>query len=166
MIPLSMWTRSARSWTIALDVAGDGLRGVARLAIDTAPVIYFVEAHPRYDALVTEVFRRISRRALVGITSLITLTEVLVQPYRRGAIGLQQQYRDLPHHSANVELVGIDHAAADQAAELRARHNLRTPDALQVAVALASDCQALLTNDRTLKRVVELRVLVLDELTV
>ena len=34
----------------------DVLAGVLRLGLDTSPVIYFVEAHPHYDALVTEVF--------------------------------------------------------------------------------------------------------------
>jgi predicted nucleic acid-binding protein len=41
---------------------------------------------------------------------------------------------------------------------------LRLPDALQIAVALEAGCEAFLTNDLTLKRVVELRVLVLDDL--
>jgi predicted nucleic acid-binding protein len=35
---------------------------------------------------------------------------------------------------------------------------------LQVAAALNVGCQAFLTNDMTLKRVIELRVLILDEL--
>jgi len=50
-------------------------------------------------------------------------------------------------------------------AELRARHNLRTPDALQIAAALVTGCQAFLTNDGSLKRVTDLSVLVLDELS-
>lgn len=41
---------------------------------------------------------------------------------------------------------------------------LRTPDALQIAAALVAGCEAFLTNDAGLKRVTELRVLVLDEL--
>jgi predicted nucleic acid-binding protein len=47
---------------------------------------------------------------------------------------------------------------------ISARYSLRTPDALQVATALAAGCAALLTNDVRLQRVTELRVLVLDEL--
>jgi hypothetical protein len=35
-----------------LDVA---LHGVRRLGVDTAPVIYFIEANPQFDALVTEI---------------------------------------------------------------------------------------------------------------
>ena len=53
---------------------------------------------------------------------------------------------------------------ADAAAELRARYNLRMPDALHVAAALSTSCDALLTNDARLKRVQELPILVLDEL--
>jgi predicted nucleic acid-binding protein len=52
---------------------------------------------------------------------------------------------------------------ADQAANLRARHNLTLADALQVAVALSSGCDAFLTNDAALKRVEGLNVIVLDE---
>jgi hypothetical protein len=40
---------------IKLDQA---LSGVTKIGFDTAPVIYFVEAHPKYDALVTSVFQR------------------------------------------------------------------------------------------------------------
>ncbi|MBM4080282.1 MAG: type II toxin-antitoxin system VapC family toxin [Planctomycetes bacterium] len=143
----------------------DALAGVARLGFDTAPVIYFVEAHPRYDALVTEVFQRVASRALDGVTSVITLTEVLVQPIRRGNIRLQQEYRDLLLRSDNFEVRPIDVSVAEVAADLRARYRLRTPDAMQAAAALAGGCQAFLTNDPLLKRVAELRVLVLDELT-
>ena len=60
------------------------LHGVARLAFDTSPIIYFIEAHPRYDSLVTEVFRHLDRRLMVGFTSVIALAEVLVFPSRTG----------------------------------------------------------------------------------
>jgi predicted nucleic acid-binding protein len=51
-----------------------------------------------------------------------------------------------------------------QAAELRAKYNLRTADALQVASALSVNCDTFLTNDKQLNRLTELRVLVLDDL--
>jgi predicted nucleic acid-binding protein len=50
------------------------------------------------------------------------------------------------------------------AAEVRARYNLRTPDALQVAAASALQCEAMLTNDSSLKRVTELKIILLDDL--
>ena len=42
--------------------------------------------------------------------------------------------------------------------------NLTLTDSFQVATALLAECQALLTNDITLKRVTELDIIVLDEL--
>lgn len=142
----------------------DVLSGVTRLGLDTAPIIYFVEAHPRYDAVITEVFRRIADGAIIGVTSVITLTEVLVHPIRQGRRELQHEYRDLLLQSANFEIVPLDVATAERAADLRARYNVRTPDALQLAAALAVGCDAFLTNDASLKRVTELKVLVMDEL--
>jgi hypothetical protein len=70
----------------------DALAGADRLGFDTAPVIYFVEAHPRYDALVTEIFQRVATGALSGVTSVITLTEVLVHPLRQGNPRLGDEY--------------------------------------------------------------------------
>ncbi len=72
----------------------DALAGVKNLGLDTAPIIYFVEKNPQYDELVTEVFRRIDNSMLVGITSVITFTEVLVQPIRRDDAKLQAETRD------------------------------------------------------------------------
>jgi hypothetical protein len=64
---------------IGLDEA---LIGVTRLGIDTAPIIYFVEANPIYDARVTAVFDLVAAGAITGISSVISLTKVLVLPYR------------------------------------------------------------------------------------
>ena len=129
----------------------------------TQIVIYFVEAHPKYDTSVTEVFRNIAEGTFIGITSVITLIEVLIHPLRQDNIQLQQEYRDLLHHSRNFQMMPIDIAIAERAAELRTRYNIRIPDALQIATAMVSDCEAFLTNDAKLKSVTELRVLLLDD---
>jgi predicted nucleic acid-binding protein len=142
----------------------DALTGVDRLGFDTAPVIYFVEAHPRYDALVTAIFQRIAAGVLRGVTSVITLTEVLIHPLRQGNQHLGDEYRSLLLTSGDFQTLPITADIAEQAAALRARYGLRTPDALQIATVLAAGCAALLTNDVRLQRVTELRVLVLDEL--
>jgi predicted nucleic acid-binding protein len=144
----------------------EALMGVSRLGIDTTPIIYFIEAHPRYEPIVTPIFKLVADRGLIGITSAITLTEVLVQPFISANIRLQQEYRDILLYSANFEIVPIDVNIAEQAAELRARYRLRTPDALQIAAAVSSGCEAFVTNDSKLQRVSELRILVLDNLEV
>jgi hypothetical protein len=45
----------------------DALAGIDSLGFDTAPIIYFAEAHPHYDALVTEIFRRVAAGAMQGV---------------------------------------------------------------------------------------------------
>jgi len=140
------------------------LREVRRLGFDTAPMIYFVEAHPEYDAQITPIFERIEQGELEGITSVITLLEVLVQPIRLNRIDLASRYRQLLLESERFSVLPITVEIAELAADPRARYNLRTPDALQVATALAHRCEAFLTNDARLKRVAEIRVLTLEEL--
>ena len=90
--------------------------------------------------------------------------EVLVQPIQQGETQLAHDYSDLPLHHPNLSVVPIGIAIAERAAHLRAQYRLRTPDALQIAVALEARCQAFLTNDTALQRVTELRVLVLEQL--
>jgi predicted nucleic acid-binding protein len=139
----------------------DALLGVTSLGFDTSPFIYFVEKHPDYLGLMREVISRVDVGALTGYSSVITLTEVLTLPKRLQKTKLVDDYQDLLLNSRNFMLIPISATIAERAADLRARYNLRTPDALQIAAALAVGCAAFLTNDSTLKRVNELRILFL-----
>lgn len=142
----------------------DALIAVTTLGFDTPPFIYFVERHPDYVDLVREIFRRVDAGTLMGYSSVVTLTEVLTQPMRARNTTVENEYRNLLLTSRNFWLVPVDSDIAENAADLRARYRLRTPDALQIAAALSAGCAAFLTNDAALQRVNELRVLVLDEL--
>jgi predicted nucleic acid-binding protein len=140
------------------------LEGVTHLGFDTAPLIYFVERHSSHVDLLREIIRRVDVGTIAGYSSVVTLTEVLTLPKRVGNVALETEYCDLLLYSRHFMLVPITSSIAERAADLRARYTLRTPDALQVAAALNVGCQAFLTNDVRLKRVTELRVLILDEL--
>jgi predicted nucleic acid-binding protein len=100
---------------------------------------------------------------LTAHRSVITLTEVLALPYPVGDVALAQRYQSFLLRSWNFSLDLITADIAEQAANLRARYALRTPDALQIATARAAGCVAFMTNNARLGRVAELRVLVLDE---
>lgn len=138
---------------------------ITTLGLDTSVFIYFVEGNPRYVGRAREIFRRINSGQFAGRSSIITLTEALTLPKKTADTVLERSYRLMLFESRNLQLVDVTAAIADSAADLRARHNLRTPDAIQIATALAAGCEAFLTNDRDLRRVEALRVLVLDELT-
>ncbi|GAC1403140.1 MAG: PIN domain-containing protein [Chloroflexota bacterium] len=140
--------------------------GVMRLAFDTTPIIYYIEANPEHDALITTVFEMVDSGVLTAVTSVVSLLEVLVLPMRQGNRTLQNEYQDLLLSSDHFETLPISVEVAERAADLRARFNLRTPDALQLATALSAGCEAILTNDSDWRRVTDIKVLVLSDLAV
>lgn len=146
---------------ILLDAA---LQGVTKRGFDTAPFSYLVERPPTYLRPVRELFSRLARGQFVGVSSVATLIEVLTQPKKAGAALIEREYKALLLAGRHLSIDIITHAIAERAAELRARHNLRTPDAIQIATALEAGCEAFPTNDLTLRRVTDLRVLALGTL--
>lgn len=73
-------------------------------------------------------------------------------------------YIDLLVTGAYTQFVTIGKEAGIKAASLRAQYNLSLMDALQIAVALLSSCDAFLTNDLQLRRVSDMRILVMETL--
>jgi predicted nucleic acid-binding protein len=142
----------------------DALQGIQRLYTDTAPLIYYVEENPTYVSRMDVVFEAIEERPIEAVSSVITLTEVLTHPIQLGNTRLVQEYRDILLNSREFRLIPITSRIAESAADLRARYNLRTPDALHVAASMDARCDAFLTNDASIKRVTEIAVLVLAEL--
>jgi predicted nucleic acid-binding protein len=134
------------------------------IGLDTAPLIYFVEENPKYINLVGTLFESIAMGELRAITSVITLPEVMVHPYRRNNEALALRYRDILLNSEGPTTYSLDPASAEVAAQLRATFNLRTPDAIQIATVMSKGAEFFLTNDSHLPDLPALRVLVLDEL--
>jgi predicted nucleic acid-binding protein len=146
--------------------ATDALQGVHAMFLDTAPIVYLLEKNTTYFERVRLIFEHIDTGQIRAVTSPVTLAECLVVPFRRQDELLRQAFISFIAHGNHTRFVTIDEQTGTFAADLRARYNLNLPDALQVASAIGAGCDTFFTNDLQLKRVVELRVLVLDELTV
>ena len=134
------------------------------VAIDTAPLIYFVEDNAVYAPLLRPFFEAIDRGELRAVTSTVTLLEVLVHPLRLKMPELAQQYRDILLHADGLSTVPVTAAIAERAARLRAEHNLRTPDAIQIATAIEAGASHVLTNDASLPSSPNLQILLLSRL--
>lgn len=81
-----------------------------------------------------------------------------------GQTELQQEFIELMTDNDNIEFMPFaNETLAIDAAQKRARYNLQLPDAFQIAVALATGCEAFLTNDVTFRRITELPILLLDD---
>ena len=148
------------SASLNLDTA---LRSTRRLYLDSALLIYWVEGHSDYIAKMDRIIGVIEASPLQGLTSVLTLTEVMVQPLRTGNTDLAQEYHDILVSRDDYTLVSITAEIAISAGAIRAHYNLRTPDAIHVATAIQTDCDAFLTNDADIRRVTDLNVLILND---
>ncbi|MGH9494273.1 MAG: type II toxin-antitoxin system VapC family toxin [Candidatus Sulfotelmatobacter sp.] len=133
------------------------------IAIDTCVFIYQWEANPRYWPLTDLIFSSVERSDLLAVTSTITMTEVLIHPYRENNVSEVSELFGLLSIYPNLAWVSPDLEISVRAAQIRAEHNLQTPDALQAATALETGATAIVTNDPIFKRVSNLDVLVLDD---
>jgi predicted nucleic acid-binding protein len=140
------------------------LTDVRRIYIETAPLIYYIETNPLYMGKMDAIIEAVEQSSIEAISSVIILAEVLVQPIKLGNTLLEQEYRNILLYNNGFELQPVTALIAESAAHLRARYGLRTPDALHLATAIDSGCDAFLTNDAALQRVVEITVLLLDAL--
>lgn len=142
------------------------LQKVDVLAIETAPFIYYVENHPIYSDKLDLIFKIVEAMSIKIVASTITLTETLVKPLKNSDNQTVKAYRELLMRHKSIQIYSVLPSIAEKAAELRAKYNLRTPDALHIATAIESNSDAFLTNDMGLKRITELQILILDELEI
>lgn len=136
--------------------------GPGPVGLDTCVFIYLFEADHRYVEVLRPAFEAIDAGRVEAATSLLTLLEVLVVPLRAGDVDLASRYESILSRS-RVRLVELDRPVVLGAAQLRARHGLKTPDALQLAAAARAGCTTFLTNDRRLPDLPGLRVLQLSD---
>lgn len=135
-----------------------------RIGLDTSPFIYLFERHPIYHPLVQPLFTQLKAPQHDAVTSVITLIETCVQPYRAENYELVDRYRHALTNAEQVRLVDITIKIAETAIRLRAQHNIRVPDALQIATAIEADATLFITNDKQFKRVSGIEVVLLDDL--
>lgn len=133
------------------------------IGLDTAPLIYFIEENPAYIEAVRPFFEAMDRAEFLVVTSTVTLLEVMVHPLRRNNKKLAEEYRDILLNSGLMTME-VSSSIAEQAARLRATHNIRTPDAIQISAALEAGATHFLTNDIRLPNIPSLNIISLDSI--
>jgi len=128
----------------------------ALLLVDSAPIIYVLEGHPRLARRYQPLFERHANGDIAFAVTTITIAEVLTGPLNAGDEVLLKRYRAVLESWQVVELSAD---IAESAARLRASLKLRLPDAVQVASAITINADALVTHDRDFSRVTALRII-------
>ena len=134
------------------------------VGLDTAPLIYFIEKNSIYLDLVRPFFQAVELGEFQVVTSTLTLTEVLVHPYKYGNQTLAHLYSGILLHQRNLKTFSVSVEIATEAAQLRADYGLKTPDSIQLATALVGGATAFLTNDDKYVSIPGIQLIYLDGL--
>ena len=89
------------------------------VGVDTSPFIYLVEEHPAYLDLVAEFFSAVNAGQIIAVTSTVTLLEVLVQPFRRRADHLANDYQQALLEAGKEKKTGGNAGAQEEAWRLK-----------------------------------------------
>ena len=127
------------------------------------PSSIFIEDVTPYADLLEPVFDRLENHALRGVTSAVTVAEILTKPLADKNFGLVDEIKFTLKTFAALSMVTIDEKLAEAAALIRARYRFRLPDALQIAAAIQGEATLFITNDKRLKKIDAIEVLVLDD---
>ena len=133
------------------------------VGLDTSIFIYHLEDHPRYAPVTETIFHSLEEGRNRGITSFLTLMEILVKPKAEELLEVARDYEYYLTTFPNLTLFPFDLEIARKASDLRAASRIKTPDAIQLATALHHGATGFLTNDRTFEKVTALEIAILDK---
>lgn len=125
-------------------------------------MIYWVEDNKRYIDSLLPLFSSIHQGQKLAVSSYITLVEILTKPLAQKRKDLVVKYKELFLKESFLILAELDADSSEASAFFKAKYRLKTPDAIQLGLALAHQVDVFLTNDRRLKQVKEIPVVCLD----
>jgi predicted nucleic acid-binding protein len=126
------------------------MASVDRLYLDTNMFIVMVESSQEIARLLYElVSLQMPEEPLFLCTSELTLAELIVRPYRERDDELLRTYENMLSPGGAFQVLPIDRRVLWGAAVARSQYsNLKLPDAIHIATAVASGCTHLLTSDK------------------
>jgi predicted nucleic acid-binding protein len=116
--------------------------------LDTMVFVYVLERNPVYLALTRDVLGSIEAGRLEGLTSALTLAEVLTGPAQVQNVEAMRDYELYLTNFPHLKIVGVGQIHASTIARVRALTGLRTPDAVQIAIAQVEGAGAIIGNDK------------------
>lgn len=131
-------------------MAGINLKKGLKYALDTVTFIYFLEGHPRYYQPAREIFQQIERGTISAVCSTLIFTELLVPLYKSDNLEQAERLNHTLSNFPNLSIIPITDDISIKAAQIRAIHGLRTPDAIHLASAVHAKTNGFITNDKNL----------------
>ncbi len=121
---------------------------VPRIYLDTNVFIAAYESKHSHGDHAWQILGAIEDGEFVGVTSELTLAEILVRPLEERDYDLAQHYQEIISPGIGFDVPTVDRAVLIEAAALRVvRKSLRLPDAIHVATARLNECSHIVSND-------------------
>lgn len=131
------------------------------VVVDTDVVIYTVERLEPYYGLLLPLWHAANAGEVHVAGSELLLLETMVKPLRQADTDLQAAFRNLLTNT-RFRLIPITRSILAEAALLRAKFGLKTPDSIHAATALLEGATIFLSNNHGHLRVKDLRVRLLE----
>jgi predicted nucleic acid-binding protein len=141
------------------------LAGHRLVALDTSVWIYHFEGSATFGRAADSVLEAVARARVAAVASELVLLELLVAPLKQAMQDVADEVELALSHFPNLTLAPVTRAVLLRAAEIRARYDLRTPDAIMLATAVESGATLAITNDAAWRKVREIEILLLRNLT-
>lgn len=119
--------------------------------LDSNVLIYAMETDGELGMFARRWLMQIDRGRVKGVTSELSIVEVLPHPISNRNAVLVDGYHRLLTDRPTLRVSPISLPILFRAAELRADFGSETPDAIHVATALVEGCGGFVTNDTRLK---------------
>lgn len=131
--------------------------------VDANVVIYAVEQIEPFATLLAPLWEAVSEGVIELAGSELLWLETMVKPVKENLTEVQETFRAFLT-TPDLVLHAITPSVLETAAKVRADFGIKTPDAIHLANAIRANADLFITNDRKLKRVTALNVLVLNDL--
>ena len=138
------------------------LIGAGVVYVDAGVLALHLTADSAYLPLTRVLLGGLRGGEFAGLTSAITIYQLLAEPYRSGEEATAEKVEMLLAALPGLEIVPVSPVIARQAAQVRARIGGGLPRAIQIATALAGDSQVYVTRRSALRRIAGLGVAQLD----
>jgi len=138
--------------------------GHKRVLIDTCVWIHHLEEHPEFGPPAARLIENLEEGRFRAVASELTLLELTVRPLQLGRQDVADDYEVLLDYFPHLELIPISREILLDAAALRARQKLRTPDSIQLATGLRAGATLAVTNDKLWQSVPLIETVLLSDL--
>lgn len=130
--------------------------------VDASVLALHLTGNAAYLPLTRVLLQGLSTGEFEGLTSAITIYQLLVEPYRSGREKVAARAEQLVSALPGLDLVPVSPTICRQAAQVKAQIGGSLTRAIQIATALAGDSEVYVTQRSTLRRIAGLGVAQLD----